>query len=521
MELLSVARMREIERAAMSGGAVTGLHLMERAAAGLAAAAAPEPGMPIAVLCGPGNNGGDGYAAARLLAACGASVTVHEMTAAPATPDAAENRRAWIEAGGAVRSLEDAAAILTPVRGDMARVALDALFGAGLTRPLRGPAAALAQMLDARDPGALRVIAADVPSGLCADSGRALGGVAFRADLTVTFHGPKLGHHLADGPAFCGALKIVDIGLRAADIDPSLGARLVGAGPEALDGIFKTGGAHKYDHGHALIVAGGPGRGGAARLAARGALRIGAGLVTLGCPPAAMTENACRLDAVMLRAIAGPEDLRAALEDRRVGAVALGMGLGVGAAAPCVRALVIAALEGGGALALDADALTAFADAPGRLMGLLHERCVLTPHMGEFARLFPDIAERLAAPALAGPAMSRVDAARAAAAQAGCTVLLKGADTIIASPLKGGGARADVHSANYARAAPWLATAGAGDVLAGMIAGLLARGFSAHEAAWRAASLHGAAARAFGPGLIAEDIADAIPQVLRAAGGPA
>jgi hydroxyethylthiazole kinase-like uncharacterized protein yjeF len=260
MELLTVARMREIERAAMSGGAVTGLHLMERAAAGLAAAAAPEPGMPIAVLCGPGNNGGDGYAAARLLAARGASVTVHEMTAAPATPDAAENRRAWIEAGGAVRSLEDAAAILTPVRGDMARVALDALFGAGLTRPLRGPAAALAQMLDARDPGALRVIAADVPSGLCADSGRALGGVAFRADLTVTFHGPKLGHHLADGPAFCGALKIVDIGLRAAEIDPSLGARLVGAGPEALDGIFKTGGAHKYDHGHALIVARGAAR---------------------------------------------------------------------------------------------------------------------------------------------------------------------------------------------------------------------------------------------------------------------
>jgi hydroxyethylthiazole kinase-like uncharacterized protein yjeF len=297
-------------------------------------------------------------------------------------------------------------------------------------------------------------------------------------------------------------------------------------------GLFKSRNDHKYTHGHALILSGGVGKGGAARLAARGALRIGAGLVTVGCPPAALQENAARLDAIMLRSIynSQTEGLRRArpapqggrdtapplgpgatlaglLEDTRINALCLGPGLGQDRA----RALAPAALAAKRATVLDADALTAFADDPAELFSMLHDRCVLTPHGGEFARLFPDIAERLAEPATAGPAYSKVDATRDAAARAGCTVLFKGPDTVIASP----GGRAAINSAHYDRAAPWLATAGSGDVLAGFIAGLLARGLHPMQAAETAAWLHVECARAFGPGLIAEDLPEMLPKVFR------
>jgi ADP-dependent NAD(P)H-hydrate dehydratase / NAD(P)H-hydrate epimerase len=276
-------------------------------------------------------------------------------------------------------------------------------------------------------------------------------------------------------------------------------------------GLSKSSDGHKYGHGHALVLAGGPGRGGAARLAARGALRIGAGLVTLGCPPGALPENAARLDAIMLRPVAGPDGLATLLEDTRIAALCLGPGLGRDRA----RALVPAALAAGRATVLDADALTAFADDPAALFARLHDRCVLTPHGGEFARLFPDLAARLAEPATTGPAFSKLDAARLAAARAGCTVLFKGPDTVIAHP----GGRAAINAAHYDRAAPWLATAGSGDVLAGFIAGLLARGFGPMDAAETAAWLHVEAARAFGPGLIAEDLPEALPGVLRRLAG--
>ena len=265
---------------------------------------------------------------------------------------------------------------------------------------------------------------------------------------------------------------------------------------------------HKYAHGHALILSGGVGKGGAARLAARGALRIGAGLVTVGPPPAAIIENAAQLDAIMLRPVADADTLAEILEDERMNALCLGPGLGVGAR---TLGLVAAALGAKRRTVLDADALTSFAEDPSKLFALLHEKCVLTPHPGEFARLFPDLAAKLSEPPIKGPAYSKVDAAREAAARVGCMVLLKGPDTVIADPQ----GRAAINSAHYERAAPWLATAGSGDVLAGMITGLLARGFAPMSAAETAAWLHVEAARKFGPGLIAEDLPEMIPAVFR------
>ena len=277
--------------------------------------------------------------------------------------------------------------------------------------------------------------------------------------------------------------------------------------PEAAR--LAKGGAHKFGHGHALVLSGGAGRSGAARLAARAALRVGAGLVTLGAPGSAQMEIATQITALMLRRIDDGVALDTVLKDRRLNALCLGPGLGLDRA----RDLVPAALAETARrpTVLDADALTAFAEAPETLFSMLHPDCVLTPHGGEFARLFPDLAAPLSDTPVQGPAWSRADATRAAAARAGCVVLFKGPDTVIAAP----DGRCWLHAASYASAAPWLATAGAGDVLSGLIAGLLARGFAPEDAAWSGAWLHAAAARRFGPGLIAEDLPEALPGVFR------
>ncbi len=280
-------------------------------------------------------------------------------------------------------------------------------------------------------------------------------------------------------------------------------AVLVNARPAALARIGKDARAHKYSHGHALILAGGVGQGGAARLAARGALRIGAGLVTLGCPPAAVAENAAQLNAIMIRPVDGAGALSALLQDQRLNAICLGPGLGRTAQA---RALVMAALRAARPTVLDADALTLFQDDPGALFARLHEACVLTPHAGEFARLFPDLARTLGPDVAHAGGAWKHQAALAAARRAGCTVLLKGAATVVAGA---GGALCEQN-----RPAPWLATAGSGDVLAGFVAGLLARGFAPDEAAETAVWLHVETAQAFGPGLIAEDLPETLPVVL-------
>lgn len=517
MELLTAAQMRAIERAAIESGAVTGLELMERAGRGVVSAImdwrpelAKAPARAI-VLCGPGNNGGDGFVVARLLKERGWAVEVFlygEEGKLP--PDAAENCRRW-KAMGAVEPL--GAALSGPASAS--DLVVDALFGTGLARPLQGEALACAVSSAGCFDGDCMTVSVDVPSGLCADSGRGLAVEAtyanfpaVEADLTVTFHTEKPGHRLADGPSYCGAVRVVDIGLAGgAARAPSIWV----SGPQF--NLGKRERKHKYSHGHALVLAGGVGKGGAARLAARGALRIGAGLVTVGAPPAALIENAARLDAIMLRRIGDAEALREALEDRRINAVVLGPGLGAGEETRALAAAALAGRERG--VVLDADALTAFAGEPEALFALTRgTRTLLTPHMGEFGRLFPDIRERLEAPALRGPAFSKVDAAREAAARAGCVVLMKGPDTVVA----GFGGVAKIVSAAYERACPWLATAGAGDVLAGMIGGLLARGFGETVAAESAAWLHQEAARDFGPGLIAEDIPERLPAVFRRLG---
>ncbi len=496
-EILTSAQMRSIERAAIESGAADGLALMERAGAGVAAAIVAQwPAGPrrAVVLCGPGNNGGDGYVVARLLAGQGWQVSVWAL-APPATPDARANAERWAALGAVAAELDPA------VLRDA--VVVDALFGTGLVRDL-APAAwgplALAQQVGAR------LVAVDMLSGLCADSGRVRAEGAYLsrgADLTVTFQAPKLGHVLLPGGGMTGALSVVDIGLEAelAALARDDGAQVaVAVGPPGAR--LAKGGGHKYDHGHALVLSGGVGRGGAARLAARAALRVGAGLVTLGCPPAALIENAARLDAVMLRPLADDQALMQALSDSRITALCLGPGLGLGARE---AALVAAVLKRHRPTVLDADALTLIA-GDAALRALLHPGCVLTPHGGEFARLWPH---------LSGADLPRVQAVMQAAAESGAVVLLKGADTVVAAPE----GWPQVHAALRARAAPWLATAGAGDVLAGLIAGLMARGWPAQDAAATAAWLHVEAALHAGPGLIAEDLPEALPAVLRGSPG--
>ncbi len=527
-ELLTAAQMRAIEQAAIASGEVTGLELMERAGRGVVDAIvewrpelAKAPHRAV-VLCGPGNNGGDGFVVARLLKQRGWDVEVFlygDEEKLP--PDAAENARRWREMGEisglgfpdlTEPDVERFAGATYQMSGT--ELLVDALFGTGLTRPISG----LRPLLEFNDLYAtfpdlmhLRTIAIDIPSGICSDSGRVLAeaegqgipGTAVQADLTIPFHREKLGHLLDQAPAYCGCVKTKSIGLEQPQVDG-----VVARCQPALDRLRKHATTHKFTHGHALILSGGVGKGGAARLAARGALRVGAGLVTVCPPPAAIIENAAQLNAIMLRPVADADALSDILKDERLNSIGLGPGLGVGAHTLGLVAATLAAKRG---TVLDADALTSFAEDPTKLFALLHDRCVLTPHLGEFARLFPDLAEKLNAPATTGPAYSKVDAAREAAARAGCVVLLKGADTVVVDPE----GRAAINSAHYERAAPWLATAGSGDVLTGMITGLLARGFGAMAAAETAAWLHVECARKFGPGLIAEDIPEQLPEVFR------
>lgn len=539
-ELLTAAQMRAIEQAAIASGEVTGLELMERAGRGVVEAVFEEwPELAATshrtvVLCGPGNNGGDGFVVARLLKEWGWEVEVFlygDPERMP--PDARVNYERW-RGMGEVKPL-------VPNRstdGEKPDLVVDALFGTGLSRPITGIGLALLEMHEERrslwtkGKWGVAHVAIDLPSGLCSDSGRPLESEDFRgmgegvaaaptgaADLTVTFHAMKLGHVLDLGPDLCGKLRVCDIGLTASTDAVTLCQPRVRDLGKRLE--------HKYAHGHALILSGPSGRGGAARLAARGALRIGAGVVTVGCPPDAIPENAARLDAVMLRGVADGLMLEEMLEDPRINALCLGPGLGFGAREVGLVGVALGKVgfnptdPAGGvephpakrSVVLDADALTILSRHPD-LFAALHEACVLTPHAGEFARLFPDIAAKLAAPATKGPAYSKVDATREAAKRAGCVVLFKGPDTVIADP----SGRCAINSAHYDRAAPWLATAGSGDVLAGFITGLLARGGGPFDAACTAAWLHVECALSFGPGLIAEDLPEELPKVFRGLG---
>ncbi len=483
--LLTCAEMGEADRAAIASG-VSSLSLMENAGR----AVADEIGKrwtprPTAVFCGPGNNGGDGWVIARHLKRRGWPVWVETLVP----------REALKGDAAAMASRYDGVALLIEPANPMAELWVDALFGAGLARPLDGPAARLARATMSGRPGVPPAIAVDVPSGVSGDTGQALDGLAFQAALTVTFHRKKPGHVLMPGRRLCGDVVVADIGIPE------------GCGPapdlhENRPGLWSlprfAPEAHKYARGHALVVSGGLASTGAARLAATAALRAGAGLSTVASPPSAVLANAAHLTAVMVRALDGPDGLKTLLEDSRFNALVLGPALGLGEAS-AVR--LEQALQARRPTVLDADALTILSKTGAQAFDALHAGCVLTPHDGEFQRLFPD---------LAGRPLGKVEATREAARRAGCVVLLKGPDTVIAAP----GGRAVVN----ANAPPWLATAGAGDVLAGAIAGLMAQGLEPFEAACAGAWLHGAAAGALGPGLIAEDLPPAIARAAAAIG---
>ncbi|MFI4973257.1 MAG: NAD(P)H-hydrate dehydratase [Caulobacterales bacterium] len=479
-EILTVAEMTAADQAAIAAG-TPGTLLMERAGAAVAdAVCGRHSPCHVLVLAGPGNNGGDAYVAARLLKERGFDVRLEALGPAR-TADAKAAAAQW---DGPVHS----------VRGDFGAAALiiDGLFGAGLDRPLTGEAQRLAR---ASERDAPRVVAIDVPSGLSGDTGRAVGEVAFSAGLTVTFHRRKVGHVLQPGRALSGEVVVADIGLGPTPT-PTFEN---GLGLWAGKFPWPTLTGHKHSRGRLIVVSGDAGHTGAARLAARGGLRVGAGLVTVWSPPDAMPENAAHLEAVMLRAFETEQEIEAA--GAAAEAAVIGPAAGVNEA---TLANVLALARTGAAMVIDADALTAFRDDPEELFTALDRDDVLTPHPGEFERIFPGVLHS---------APHKLEAAREASRRAGAVVLIKGADTVIAAP--------DGRAAVNLNGSPWLATAGSGDVLAGFIGGLMAQNMDSFEAACAGVWLHAECAQAFGPGLISEDLPGLLPRVLLAlAEGP-
>ncbi|NBC31179.1 MAG: NAD(P)H-hydrate dehydratase [Alphaproteobacteria bacterium] len=478
--LLSVAEMGEADRQAIDGG-TPGITLMENAGAAIAdGVAAQWKPRPTLVLAGPGNNGGDGFVAARLLKERGWPVKLALL----GTPDRLKG-----DAANAAAGWTDA---VLPLSADLLAdrpLIIDALFGAGLDRDVEG---APREILQAAADAGLDSVAVDVPSGLDGDTG-AVRGVAVPALLTVTFFRKKPGHLLMPGRHLCGRIILADIGIPAGVLDrigPETFENTPGFWCEHLPVPAPDG--HKYDRGHALVV-GGDRMTGAARLAARGARRIGAGLVTIIAPEPVLPIYASDLPGTLVSLQA---DWRALLDDPRRNALLIGPGAGSGAE---TANAVLEARNAGKRLVADADALTSFADSPHRLFAALDAECVLTPHDGEFARLFGGVVD--------APTADRLCRARAAARISGSVVLLKGSDTVVAHP--------DGRAVINANAPPWLATGGSGDVLSGMILGLIAQGMPAFEAAAAAVWMHGAAAARIGPGLIAEDLVDALPPILR------
>jgi len=490
--LLTVDEMAAADKAAIAAG-LLGLTLMERAGRAVADAVTRRvrPGASVLVLCGPGNNGGDGFVAARILSERGLRITVALAGARSALKgDAGEVARLW---PGAVETLD----AVEPAAFDLI---VDALFGAGLSRPLADDVAGIVAAVNASD---RPVIAVDVPSGLSGDTGVAAGPVV-RAAETVTFFRLKPGHLLQPGRSLCGVVTLADIGITA---EMAFGGgrqpRTFRNHPALWRDCWPVHGVgtHKYQRGSALVVAGGLSGVGAPRLGARAALRVGAGLVTIACHPEALAAHAARgPDALMQRPIPDAPALSALLADQRLSAVLAGPALGLDASA---RDVVMSLLRTQVPAVFDADALTLLAVRPASIRRLCERRgapCVLTPHEGEFARLFGGQAGIRHAP-------SKLERARRAAAFSGCIIVLKGPDTVIAHP--------DGTAAINATGSAALATAGAGDVLGGLIAGLLAQGMPAFEAACAAVWLHGKAGDALGPGLIADDLPEAILPITR------
>jgi len=477
-ELLTVEEMYRADAATIDSG-TPGIELMENAGAAIAEQIRNRwARRSIIVLCGPGNNGGDGFVVARLLAEDGWPVTLALLGERDGLKgDAATAAARW--AGSVLR--------LNVHVLDDAELVVDALFGAGLSRPLDGVARSVVEAINDRK---LACVAVDVPSGVSGDTGEVVS-VASQCRLTVTFFRRKPGHLLMPGRAFAGETVVSQIGIEP-DVLNSFNVRAFANGPALWLSRYPwpTARDHKYGRGHVLI-AGGAAMTGAARLSARGAYRAGAGLVTIASPPSAVPIYAGDLAGLLVSAVANDEEFTSLLVDPRKNAVLVGPGCGVNRT---TRHMALAALRADKAVVLDADALTVFEDKPSELFeALAGRKTVLTPHDGEFARLFESVGDKL----------SRV---RAAAAACGAVVILKGTDTVIAAP----NGRAAVND----NGPPTLATGGTGDVLAGFIVGLQGQGMEPFDAACCGVWLHGEAARLFGPGLIASDLPEMLPQVL-------
>ena len=481
--LLSPQQMAEGDRLTIAGG-LPGIDLMENAGRAVADAVARRWKLrPVLVLCGPGNNGGDGFVAARILAGRGWKVRLALLgDRGLLKGDAAIAAGSWT---GPVEPLG-------PASLGAAGLVIDALFGAGLTRPIEGAAF---DIIAAINDAAVPVVAVDVPSGVDGGSGE-VRGIAPRAALTVTFFRRKPGHLLLPGRDLCGTIVVAPIGIPAAVLDRVAPAVAINH-PDWWRHWFPRPGAaaHKYTRGHALVV-GGAVMTGAARLAARAATRLGAGLVTVAAPDPAFPVYAGALTGVIVQPIADLAGLGGLLADPRRNAALIGPGAGVREE---TREMTLTVLAAGKRAVLDADALTVFADQPQRLFSAIRSDCVLTPHEGEFARLFGTQVD---------PGGSKLERARAAARASRAVVLLKGNDTVVGAP--------DGRAAINQGAPPELATAGSGDVLAGMVLALLAQGMPAFEAAAAAVWLHAEAARRHGPGLVAEDLVENLPGALAA-----
>ncbi len=491
IELLTPLEMAEADRLTIAAG-TAGALLMERAGRAVADAVTrrnPRGAPLVCVVAGPGNNGGDGFVCARMLAERGYPVRLLLL---------GEIGRLKGDAAAAARRWQGPTEAATPAGLQGAGLIVDALFGAGLDRPVEDAARA---MIEAVNAAGVPVVAVDLPSGINGGSGAVMGS-AVRASETVTFFRRKPGHLLLPGRLHCGPVEVADIDIAGTVLESIRPAIFANAPALWVDGFpVPQPGGHKYQRGHAVVVSGDVSHTGAARLTARGALRAGAGLVTIASPRDALAVNAAANLAIMVRPVDGADELAAWLADPRLNVIVLGPGGGVGAR---MREMVLAALSGERAVVLDADALTSFEDEPEALFSAIKARgsaaTVLTPHEGEFARMFNERTQAIGN-------TSKCDRARAAAATSGAVVLLKGSDTVVAAPQ----GRASITE----NAPPWLATAGSGDVLAGFVAGLLAQGMPAFEAASAATWLHGETGSEAGPGLIAEDLPEALRAVYR------
>ena len=481
--MLTVAQAYAADRAATDAG-ISSLDLMEAAGSAIAKLVQVRwARRPVVVLCGPGNNGGDGFVAARHLVAAGWEVCVAvDGDTREIKGDAAVNLERWRARNHVVVPLDTGVLDGRPL-------IVDALFGAGLNRPLEGKPK---DVIDHINREALTCVAADIPSGVNGDSGQVLGEGegAPRCVATVTFFRPKPGHFLYPSRGLCGELTVADIGIPDSvleGISPQIAKNMPGLWALTMPGWSD----HKYTRGHAIVI-GGARVTGASRLAARAARRAGAGLLTLAVPSEAIPIYAVSEPGAFVQAMDNSEDLGEVLSDHRRNGVLIGPGCGVGAD---TAVLVLQILGTDKAVVLDADALTSFEDDPGQLLAAIRRRSapvVMTPHGQEFERLF-------------GTGGDKLSRAVAAAELSRATIVFKGADTVVAAP----GGRAAIAT----NAPPWLATSGTGDVLAGFVLGLLVQQMTPWEAATAAVWLHGAAAAQAGRGLIAEDLPAALPTV--------